>query len=248
MKRWLVRAGFLILLSMTMIATGCQLTRKSLVVGTSADYAPFEYLDENGDFRGFDIELMQEIGMRMGYSIAWQDIPFDGLLEALQNDEIDVVIAAMSATPDREAYVDFTDPYFIGADAIIVVEGAAITINKNEDMAGYRVGVQTGTIQEAWIDDNIEADVFRYERTEQAIVALKEGHIDLVAMDYYAAQAFKDMGDIEIALKTQLSGERMAIAVNDGNTALQEKIDAAIDDLQAEGFIESLAIKYLVGE
>lgn len=161
MKRWLLAMLSVLMVVAILGATGCQPKDKTLVVGTSADYEPFEYLDEAGGFTGFDVELMEEIGDRLGMEIEWQDIAFDGLIGSLQTDKIDAIIAAMSATPEREEQVDFTDPYFIGADAIIVAEGSAITINKNEDLAGLKVGVQTGTIQESWIDENIAAEVSR---------------------------------------------------------------------------------------
>jgi polar amino acid transport system substrate-binding protein len=144
--------------------------------------------------------------------------------------------------------VDFTKPYFIGDDAIIVAEGSGIEINKNEDMAGYVVGVQSGTIQEEWIDTNIDAEVMRYERAEQAIMDLKSGRIDVVAMDYYAASSFIAQGGLEMSLKTEFSGEHMAIAVKEGNTELRDQIDAVVAELQAEGFVEELALKYLSGD
>jgi polar amino acid transport system substrate-binding protein len=228
--------------------TGCQSSGQTLVVGTSADYEPFEYIGDDGEFTGFDIELMEEIADRMGRELEWQDIAFDGLIGALQSGKIDAIIAAMSATPEREEQVDFTDPYFIGADAIIVAEDSGISISKNEDMAGYQVGVQSGTIQEEWIDENIEAELSRYERAEQAIMDLQSGRIEIVAMDYYAAQSFIEQGGIQLALQTEFAGEHMAIAVQDGNTELQEELDQIIDELQAEGFIEDLALKYLGGE
>ncbi len=247
MKRWLLAMLSVLMVVAILGATGCQPKDKTLVVGTSADYEPFEYLDEAGGFTGFDVELMEEIGDRLGMEIEWQDIAFDGLIGSLQTDKIDAIIAAMSATPEREEQVDFTDPYFIGADAIIVAEGSAITINKNEDLAGLKVGVQTGTIQESWIDENIAAEVSRYERAEQAIMDLKSGRIEAVAMDYYAAQAFIDQGGITLALKTEFAGEHMAIAVKEGNTELRDQLDDVIDELQAEGFVENLALKYLSG-
>lgn len=246
MKRWLSMA-VLILVVAAFAATGCQREAQTLVVGTSADYEPFEYVGDNGEFTGFDIELMEEVAARMDRQLEWQDIAFDGLIGALQTDKIDAIIAAMSATPEREEEVDFTDPYFIGADAIIVAEGSGITINSNEDMEGHVVGVQTGTIQEEWIDENIEAEVMRYERAEQAIMDLQAGRIDIVAMDYYAAHAFIEQGGIELALKTEFAGEHMAIAVNEGNTELRDELDQIIDELQEEGFIEDLALEYLSG-
>ena len=153
----------------------------------------------------------------------------------------------MSATPERAEQVDFTEPYFIGADAIIVAEGSGIPISRNEDMSGYRVGVQTGTIQEEWVDGNIDAEVLRYERAEQAIMDLRSGRIDIVAMDYYAADAFVKQGGVEVVLKTEFAGEHMSIAVKKGNTELRDSFDQVIDELEAEGFIEALALKYLSG-
>jgi polar amino acid transport system substrate-binding protein len=227
---------------------GCQPKEQVLVVGTSADYPPFEYIDEDGNYAGFDIAMMEEIGERLGMEIEWQDIAFDGLIGSLQSDKIDAIIAAMSATPDREEQVDFTDPYFIGADAIIVTEGSDIVITKNEDMAGYKVGVQSGTIQEQWVDENIEADVSRYERAEQLYLDLKSGRIDVGALDYYNGLAFIDQGGVELALKTEFAGENMAIAVKEGNTELRDQIDEVIDELQAEGVVDELAMEHLAGE
>ena len=248
MKRWSLILVSALMVVAVLSVTGCQPQGKALVVGTSADYEPFEYVDESGNYVGFDIELMEEVAARLDMEIEWQDIAFDGLIGSLQSDKIDAIIAAMSATPEREEQVDFTEPYFIGADAIIVAEGSGIEINKNEDMAGYRVGVQTGTIQEEWIDTNVDAEVSRYERAEQAIMDLKSGRIDIVAMDYYAASSFMAQGGLELGLKTEFSGEHMAIAVKEGNTELRDQIDAVVAELQAEGFVEELALKYLSGE
>jgi len=248
MKRWsLILVSALVVVAVLSL-TGCQSQGKTLIVGTSADYEPFEYVDESGNYVGFDIELMEEVAARLDMEIEWQDIAFDGLIGSLQSDKIDAIIAAMSATPEREEQVDFTKPYFIGADAIIVAEGSGIEINKNEDMDGYRVGVQSGTIQEEWVDANIDAEVSRYERAEQAIMDLKSGRIDVVAMDYYAATSFMAQGGLELGLKTGFSGEHMAIAVKEGNTELRDQIDVVVAELQAEGFVEELAMKYLSGD
>jgi polar amino acid transport system substrate-binding protein len=227
-----------------LVAAGCQGGQDKLVVGTSADYEPFEYIDEDGNYTGFDIELMEEIADRMGVELEWQDIAFDGLIGSIQNDKIDAIIAAMSATAEREEQVDFTDPYFISGDAVLVAEGSGLDLQDKNDISGHTVGVQTGTIQESWIDENLDAEVSRYERAEQAIMDLKSGRIEMVAMDLSAANSFVEQGGIEVALETDFSGEHMAIAVKEGNTELKEEFDAVIDELQMEGFIDDLAAKY----
>jgi polar amino acid transport system substrate-binding protein len=244
MKRRALWAVSLVIAVVILVAAGCQGGQNKLVVGTSADYEPFEYIDEDGNYTGFDIELMEEIAGRMGVELEWQDIAFDGLIGSLQNDKIDAIIAAMSATEEREEQVDFTDPYFISGDAVLVAEDSDITLEDKVDIAGHTVGVQTGTIQETWIDENVGAEISRYERAEQAIMDLKSGRIEMVAMDLSAANSFVEQGGIKVALETDFSGEHMAIAVKEGNTELKEEFDAIIDELQMEGFIDDLAAEY----
>lgn len=247
MKRWMLLVVTVLMVGALLGSAGCKPKDDTLIVGTSADYEPFEYIDDTGNFTGFDIELMEEVARRLDMKIEWQDIAFDGLIGSLQTGKIDAIIAAMSATAEREKQIDFTRPYFIGADAIIVVAGSGLNITRNEDMAGYRVGVQTGTIQESWIEENLggQVDLARYERAEQAIMDLQSGRIDVVAMDYYAATSFLNRGGLEVALKTQFSGEHMSIAVQKGNTELRDRLDNVIAELQQEGFVDALALKYL---
>ena len=222
-----------------------------IVVGTSADYPPFEFINAQNDFDGFDIALMREIGKRLGLTVEFKDISFDGLIAALKGKQIDTIVAAMSATPERDKEVDFTINYFVGTDAILVKEGSSIVINVPEDMAGRKIGVQSGTIHETWVQENLvaagkskEADVSRYERAELAIADLKNGRVDVVAMDYYAALAYIKQGGITLALEQNLSGENMAIAVREG-AALQWHLNKIIQQLWDEGFIETLAEQYL---
>ncbi len=194
---------------------------------------------------------MREIGKRLGLTVEFKDISFDGLIAALKGKQIDTIVAAMSATPERDKEVDFTINYFVGTDAILVKEGSSIVINVPEDMAGRKIGVQSGTIHETWVQENLvaagkskEADVSRYERAELAIADLKNGRVDVVAMDYYAALAYIKQGGITLALEQNLSGENMAIAVREG-AALQWHLNKIIQQLWDEGFIETLAEQYL---
>ncbi len=259
MKRWTLLSLILIVALVVTSLAGCKpkpkndldriMESKKIVVGTSADYPPFEFVNESGKFDGFDIKVMEEIAKRMGVTIEWQDIAFDGLIGALQAGKIDAIIAAMSATEEREKQVDFTKNYFLGGDAILVVEGSSISISKPEDMAGYKIGVQRGTVHESWVQENLpNAQVSSYERAEQAIMDLKSGRIDVVAMDYYASLAFIEQGGIRLALKTDIAGAHMAIAVREGSTELRDKFNEIISQLQSEGVIEQLATEYLTGQ
>jgi len=158
----------------------------------------------------------------------------------------------MSATPERDKEVDFTLNYYIGTDAILVKEGSPLVINTAEDMAGKKIGVQTGTIHETWVQENLvatgkskDSDVSHYERAELAIADLKNGRIDVVAMDYFAAKAYIAQGGITMALEQNLSGENMAIAVRQGSAGLQWHLNQVIQQMLDEGIMEQLADQYL---
>ena len=258
MKHWRLVSLLLVVVLLTTMVASCKPKPKNelekimdagkIVVGTSADYPPFEFINDNNEFDGFDIALMNEIAKRMGVEVEWQDISFDGLIGALKAGKIDAIIAAMTATPERDQEVDFTIPYLEGADAVLVAEDSDIVINNLEDMGKYKIGVQSGTIHEQWVDEHLpDAQVSRYERADQAIMDLKSGRIDVVVMDYYAALDYIKEGGIKMALKTDLSGEALAIAVPEGATELKAKLDEIITQLKEEGFIEELAVKYHVG-
>lgn len=259
MNRWKI-ASLVLLIVLVLTATmGCQpkpqndleriLQAKKIVVGTSADYPPFEFMNESNEFDGFDVKLMSEVAKRMGVEVEWTDIAFDGLIGSLQTGKIDAVIAAMSATAERDEQVDFSINYYIGKDAVLVAEGSGLEIAAKEDLAGKKIGVQSGTIQDDWISENLPDDeISRYERAEQAVLDLKSGRIDVVAMDFFAASAYLKQGGIVLALETNFADEHMAIAVPEGSAELKAELDKIITDMQNDGFIEDLIMEYLVEE
>ena len=91
-----------------------------VVVGTSADYPPYEFVDEAGNYAGFDVELMTEIAKRMGVTLQWTDMPFDSLIAAVQEGKIDMSIACFNYSEEREEEVDFSDAYYTSEDAFVV--------------------------------------------------------------------------------------------------------------------------------
>ena len=153
-----------------------------IVVGTAADYPPFEYYVENLRVDGFDIALMDEIGRRLGVQVDYRDFAFDGLGGALQLGQLDVAIAAISVVAEREAYVDFTDVYFVGEDAALAQEDSNITLSSVDDLGQYRVGVERGTVYESWLQTELvdtgkmpSSNLLAYEKAGDAVRALTQG-------------------------------------------------------------------------
>jgi polar amino acid transport system substrate-binding protein len=222
-----------------------------MVVGTSADYPPFEYYSGEFELDGFDVALMNEVGGRLGVGIEYVDYAFDGLGNALQLGQLDASIAAISVTAERQAVVDFTSVYLVSEGAVLASDQTQVAISRVEDLAGYRVGVQSGSIYQDWlqtalVDTGLTApgDLFVYQRLDQAIDGLKNGQIEFVVMDLPTAEAALTQGGFAIAGKG-LNQQMYAIALPKGATSLRTEIDRVIFDMQADGTIAQLAKRYL---
>ena len=221
-------------------------------VGTSADYPPFEYV-ENGEKVGFDIELMTEIAKRMGVKLEWVDMPFDSLIAGVQQGKIDASISGFNYSEERDKVVDFTISYYTQEDAFTVSESFSGTFNVPEDAANYKVGVQTGTTQDGWLTDNLvttgkmpEANLFRYDRVDQVALDLKSGRIDVMMSDYDPARYLvKSLGGLKVVWHGVLTSGPFNIVVPDGDQELKAEMDKIIKQLQDEGFIEQLIAKYI---
>ena len=221
-------------------------------IGTSADYPPFESVDSNGNKVGFDVDLMTEIAKRLDVKLEWVDMPFDSLIAAVQEGKIDASISAFNYSEERDKMIDFSDAYYTSEDAFTVADGFAGTIAEPQDVAKYKVGVQTGTTQDSWLTDTLVADgalpetnLFRYDRVDQAMLDLKNGRIDVMMSDYVPAQALaKQLGGLNIVYHGVLSSGPMNIVIPDKDVELQKAVNEIIKQLQDEGFIDQLAVKY----
>ena len=262
MKRIVVFISLLVAVSL--VLAGCGGTSKAanhldaikqagtIKVGTSADYPPFESVDESGNKVGFDIELMSEIARRLDVKLEWVDMPFDSLIAAVQEGKIDASISAFNYSEERDEMIDFSDAYYTSEDAFTVAEGFAVAIVDPQDVAAFKVGVQTGTTQDDWLTDTLVADgalpeenLFRYDRVDQAMLDLKNGRIDVMMSDYVPAQALaKQLGGLEIVYHGVLSSGPINVVIPNGDAELQQAINEIIKQLQDEGFIDQLAVKY----
>ena len=258
-KKWiLVLLIFVLVLSLT--ACSPKATDKlseikdkgKMVAGLSADYPPFEYVDANGNLAGFDVDLVNEIARRMGVEVEFVDMPFDSLIAAVQEGKIDASIAAFNYDPERDESVDFTDAYYTTEDSFTVLEGFSGDLSDPMSLANYIVGAQSGTVQDGWITDNLvtpgllpEDNYFRYERVDQAALDLQAGRIEVLMADYVPAQAVvNQFGGMTIVYKGVLSTGPLNIVVPEGDTSLQEEFNRVLKELQDEGFVAQLAVKY----
>lgn len=221
-------------------------------VGTAADYPPFATYDDNFQLTGFDVALIRAIGQELGVIVDITDIAFDGLGDSLLSGQVDLAIAALSITPEREAAVDFSNVYYIGEDAVLAAAGSDISgIEEESDLAPYTLGVQASSVYEDWAREQLidtglmpEENLYLYARAGQAVEDLAAGRVQLVMMDKTPAQVAESQYDVSI-IASGLHRQRFAIAVPHGEDTLRREINKALTNLQNEGILADLAEEYL---
>lgn len=237
----------------TVALSGCtQETKNKIIVGTSADFPPFEYKATNQTIIGFDIDLIKKILTDQGYTVEVQDIGFDSLIPSLQTGKIDVIAAAMTIDDERMLQVDFSNPYYDSNQTVLVKVGAGVNITTIEDLKNYTVGAQTGTTGWDWVNDTLVAtgklnsDNFRsYDLYTDAVADLIIGpsRVGAVVIDSPVAQAFAKSGDVRIVLNIT-TNESYGFAVEKGNTELLTKINTGLSAVKATTYWEDLIEQY----
>ncbi|WP_297518901.1 basic amino acid ABC transporter substrate-binding protein [Thermococcus sp.] len=221
---------------------------KVLVVGTSADFPPFEYKNaSNGQITGFDIDLIKLVAKKMGYDrVEIKDMDFDSLIPALQAGKVDVVIAGMTITPEREKVVDFSIPYWEADQAVLVRKGSGIKVSSVEDLKGKKIGVEKGTTGAIYVKKHLgnSSTIKEYPTYVAAIEALLNGQVDAVVLDSPVAEMFsKKYNSVEIVY-TIKTGEHYGIAVKKGNKKLLDGINKALKEIMNSPEWNKLVEKY----
>lgn len=221
-----------------------------LVVGTSADYPPYEFhmeIDGVDTIVGFDIAIAQAFADELGVELKLVDMAFESLLISLQKGDFDLVMAGLTPDEDRAKTVDFTDVFFHNKQIVIIRAEDADKYVTTEDMAGTTLGVQAGTIQETIAADlTDENKVIKLKKFPELIMELKTGKIDGVCTNTMVASAYvsahpdllcQDIGIVwdntgfSGAIQKGDNGEFMAF-LNETIAKLQE--DGSIDRFVAE--------------
>ena len=146
-----MKKAILAVLTLVFILSGCvqQNTQDTITILTSSGYPPYEMIDENGNLIGFDIDFGNALGEKLGVQVKWEDMDFDGIIGALNSNRGTMAIAAMSPDPERD--VDFSIPYYVGAEEspFFILTLASGGVVDSNDLTGKKVGAQIGTIQES---------------------------------------------------------------------------------------------------
>ena len=227
---------------------------ETLKMGTNAAFPPYEYYDdESGDIVGIDAEVAAAICEKLGYELEIVDMDFDALIPAVANGKIDMVLAGLTVTDERKQSVDFTTSYATGVQVVIVKEDSDITSVDDlfAEGANHKIGVQQGTTGDLYctwdIADAGLGSVEPFKSGTDAVLALTSGKVDCVVIDNEPAKNFVAANEGLKILETEYITEDYAIALAKGSE-LTEKINAALEELIADGTVQSIIDKYIVAE
>lgn len=225
----------------------------TLTVGTSADYAPFEYKDDSGDYKGFDLELAAKIADKLGLKVAYVNNDFDSLVAGVASGtKYDVSLSAITETPERKKTVDFTDSYYMDDQAIVTKsDNGDITADNYSDKlnnADATLLVQSGSTAESFAKENFpKADVKAVKDATECFSMLQSDKGTAVVTNRsVAAQLTADQFKTCHVVKMISTGEEYSIAINKGNTKLKGDINKAIKDLTDDGTIDKLMAEYKI--
>ena len=222
-------------------------------MATNAEFPPYEYY-EGDTVTGIDVEIAQAIAGKLGLTLQVEDMEFDSVISAVQGGKADIGMAGMTVTEERLEEVNFTESYATGVQVIIVTEDSDITSADDlfAEGANHTIGVQLATTGDLYTTEDIEAaglgTVDRYNKGADAVMALKNGKVDCVVIDNEPAKAFVEANEGLKILETEYVTEDYAIAVSKDNEALHTAVDAALQELIADGTVQSIIDKYITAE
>jgi len=221
----------------------------TLTVGSDIAYAPIEFVDENGDNAGLDIDLANAMGEVLGVQVEFQNATFEGLIPALLSNRYDALMSAMTHTSERDDQVDFID-YFNAGSGIIVPTGNPNGIQGSADLCGMKVAVQEGTIQvdaleqqNATCDEDIQ--ILKFPTDPEAVQALLSGQADAEIADFPVAaySASQSNGELEI-IPNQIDPAPYGIALRPDSDDLEDVLQQAFDQVKEDGTYDDILEKW----
>ena len=212
-----------------------------VVVGTEAQYAPYEFKDFDANFVGCDMWLAQQIADSLGVELEIVDMSFAGIIPAVQSGQVDLGIAAFTNTPERAEEIDFSDLYETSAQLLIVKTGNADTYSTKEALAGQKVGAQKGTIQSQLIQSALpDSELFELEKYPALALEVQNGNIAGLVVDQAVGESLvaNSNGELEVS-NFEFSAEEASfgksVVIAKGNEDLVAAVNEVINKVTSDG-------------
>lgn len=249
-KRLLVGLSVLLILALALSACGGSATKNENVlrVGIDDTYPPMEYKDDSGANAGFDIEVAQALGEKLGMKVEFVTTAWTAIFSALEANKYDVIISSLSITEERQKTLTYTRPY-IANNQVIVLKKDVEGIESEKDLKDKIVCVQMGTTSDESCQEFNKVTPFKeykqYEKMTEALSELKIGRVDALVTDLVVAKYFvaKDPDSYKI-VNTTLPKEPIGAAVKKANTDLAGKLDKAMEEIMKDGTLKKISEKW----
>lgn len=228
-----------------------------LNVGADIAYAPFEFFQEGTEIAdGLDVDMAEAIGEVLGVDVEFINTGWDGIIPALQTEDFDVIMSAMTITPERSEEIDFVAYISVGT-GIVVPAGNPDNVQELDDLCGLTVAVQVGTIQEQMLNDQNDecadpVNIITFDTNPLAVEDLRTGGADANFSDFPVAaeDAAQSDGELEV-VEPQIEPEPYGIGMRKTSTELNDVITEAVqairdsgkyDEVLAEWGLEAVAL------
>lgn len=211
----------------------------TLVIGVFSDKKPFGYVDENGDYQGYDVYFARRLGQDLGVELKLVSVDAPNRVEYLTSAKVDIILANFTVTPARAEVVDFALPYMKVALGVVSPDSALITTA--EQLAGKTLIVSKGTTAETYFAENHpEVRLLKFDTYTEAFNALLDGRGDALSTDNteVLAWALENPG-FTVGIESLGSLDTIAPAVQKGNDTVRAYIDEEIKALAAENFFHA---------
>lgn len=220
---------------------------KTYKVGTDASYAPFESIKPSSEIVGFDIDVLNAVAKAEGFKVEYVNTAWSGIFASIK-EKNDMLISAITITPDRAKEMDFSDPYFESTNYIAIPENS--TIASVEDLKGKNVSVQQGTTGDEALKKILGKDytgIKRFPANPAAFMELRNNKVDAAVADSGVVLIYlkeNPEAKLKIVKDAKFDKEFYGIAVRKGNTELKEKINSGLKKIKASGEYDQIFEKY----
>jgi cystine transport system substrate-binding protein len=220
--------------------------RGTLRIALEGTFPPFDYQDKSGKLVGFEVDLGDALTKRLGVKPEYMPTKWDGILAGLDAGRYDVIMNQVTITPERVKKYDFSQPYTISGQQLIVRKGEETKISKPTDLAGKAVGVGLGTVYETWLRKNVpQANVKTYDDDPTKYQDLRVGRTDAVVADRLVSGYLIKNSDGQIVASGEpFAKESQGIAVRKGNADLVAALNKALDDMHRDGTFKQISEKW----
>lgn len=246
MHRYLM--GLVLLLAMVISSPAVSQTLRA---GVSTNYPPVIF-KQNGKVAGIEADLAKAVEQETGMTIKFVEIPWEKLEAALNKDEIDVLMSGVSITPERQQRVDFTRPYMVVGQMVLIKADNIMTLSSKLSMyqTGRRFGVEKNTTGQRYVNDTFHSsEIIAFDSIDEGIAALKANKIDYFVHDaptIWKYTVLPETQDRELfGLYEYMTKEPLAWAVKKGNTELREKLNTALEKMQQKHLVRLITNKWI---